>query len=538
MIDDGPDRRRPIAQQRGTPVTHTILDRTREALSTGLAVPLDAPLLATGISKSFPGVHAVRDVDFDLRAAEIHGLVGANGAGKSTFIRVLAGATRPDKGSIAINGRPRGFDDPREARIAGVAIIYQELTIVPEMTALSNVFLGSLMHAGPFISRRRMRRRYHELSQSVGLSVPPHRKAGALSVASQQMLEIMRALQARHNVLIMDEPTASLGPVERERLYALMRRLRAEGTSIIFISHDLDEVLLLCDRVSVMRDGRLVATNAAADWTKASLVQGMLGDIEIMAASHRPIGNRPEVLRVAGLSAGRQVADVGFTLHCGEVLGIAGLVGAGRTEILRALAGVDPSATGKIRIDDVERPLPRHVREAVALGIALVPEDRKTQGLVLGRTAASNILLADLDAVSTAKVLRRATLRHTARSLARRVGYSLARLDTTARTLSGGNQQKLVIGKWLHRQPRILLLDEPTRGIDVGSKQEIFRTIRDLADGGMSVVLVSSDLEEIVDNCDAVMVIARGRRIGMLCRAEASVRRILDLIFAVEGLAD
>jgi ABC-type sugar transport system ATPase subunit len=487
------------------------------------------------VSKSFPGVRALHRVSFDLLRGEVHGLVGANGAGKSTLIRILAGATAPDEGTIEVQGEPLAITNPRQVRAAGIAAIYQELTIVPEMSAMSNVFLGAVPAKGGITDRRRMERRFAELASRMGLSIGSHEKAGALPVAGQQMIEILRAVHADHSVLIMDEPTAPLGPFERSKLYDLIGRLRANGTSIIFISHDLDEVLALCDRVSVMRDGELNMTETAKSLSKDRLVTAMLGDFRAPPARDGLAQRGREIVAVRDLTVEGRVAGVSFALHEGEVLGIAGLVGSGRTELLRAIAGADSAAAGTLVVDGAIRPLPRDVREAIALGIALAPEDRKHQGLVLGRNALSNLTITDLAAVAFGPVIDESRRTRCARRVANDVGFDTKRLGAAAGTLSGGNQQKLVIGKWLHRRPRVLLLDEPTRGIDIGAKQEIFRTIRHLTKEKMAVVLVSSDLEEVVEHADTVLVMARGAQIAVLDGAEASVERILKLIFAIEG---
>jgi len=487
------------------------------------------------LTKSFPGVHALRDVSLEVQAGEVHGLVGANGAGKSTLIRILSGAHEADSGEIVVNGRPIIAHHARHLRDAGVAAIYQELNIVPEMSALSNVFLGAPLRRGPLTNRRAMRTRFAALAERTGATFPAEARAGTLSVANKQLIEIMRALEARHTVLIMDEPTAPLGPAERGRLYDVVARLKAEGTAIIFISHDLDEVLRLCDRVSVMRDGRLVQSWTADRWTKPTLVTAMLGDIRTTPPRDHTRHGATELLRVENLTAAGWVAGISFTLREGEILGIAGLVGAGRTEILRALAGADPLARGGITLFDHEIRVPRSIRETIGRGIVLAPEERKTQGLVLGRDGTANLTLTKLAAIAMGPFISDARRARTAHALAKSVGFDPMRLRSDARNLSGGNQQKLVLGKWLHRQPRILLLDEPTRGIDVGAKHEIFSTIRALADRGMGVVLVSSDLEEIVENADRVLVVARGEQIGLLDHHDVSVARILNLIFAVEG---
>ncbi len=495
----------------------------------------DAAIAVRNVSKSFPGVHALRNVTLNVQAGEIHGLVGANGAGKSTLIRILSGAHAADSGEVIVNGQPIVAGQTRRLRDAGVAAIYQELNIVPEMSAVSNVFLGAPLRRGPLTDRRRMRTRFAELAARTGATFPAEAKAGGLSVANKQLVEIMRAVQARHSVLIMDEPTAPLGPAERGRLYELVGRLKAEGTAIIFISHDLDEILRLCDRVSVMRDGRLVQSALASGWTKPGLVSAMLGEIRTPPPRDHSRHGVTELLRVENISAAGWVSGISFALREGEILGIAGLVGAGRTEILRAIAGADPLAHGRLTLAGTASDMPRDVRDAISRGIVLAPEERKTQGLVLGRNGIANLTLADLTAVAAGPLISRDRQARTAEALAQSVGFDPARLGSDAGNLSGGNQQKLVLGKWLHRQPRVLLLDEPTRGIDVGAKQEIFATIRRLADRGMGVILVSSDLEEVVEHADTVLVLARGRQIELLSRRDASVARILNLIFAVEG---
>jgi ABC-type sugar transport system ATPase subunit len=486
------------------------------------------------VSKNFPGVQALRDVSFELLAGEVHGLVGANGAGKSTMIRMLSGASTPDSGEIEVGGAPLLNDNPRHLRAAGISAIYQELTIIPEMTALSNAFLGAAPSRWGFTDLARMRERYAELCSWMGVAIRPSVKAGTLPIASQQMLEIMRAVLADGRVLIMDEPTAPLGPFERERLYNLIGRLRARGVAIIFISHDLDEVLQLCDRISVMREGRLVTTRQASLWSKDSLVQAMLGDTHIERAAPRAAQKRPPMMSVQRLAVPDRVVDISFDLAAGEVVGIAGLVGAGRSEVLRAIAGAEPGSSGYLELDGAVLPWPQDVRSAIARGVVMAPEDRKRQGLVLTRSALANLVLSDLGAVSRGPLIDSKLRRRVGEDLARGLGFNPARLDAEALTLSGGNQQKLVIGKWLHRKPRVLLLDEPTRGIDLGAKQEIFQAIRRLSDQGMSVILVSSDLEEVVEHSDRVLVMTRGRQIATLEAAEASVERILNLIFAVE----
>jgi ABC-type sugar transport system ATPase subunit len=494
-------------------------------------------LRAQGIHKSFPGVRALHDVDFQLRAGEVHGLVGENGAGKSTLVKIIMGAYDADAGRVEAFGHEVRHGDPRARRRAGIAAIHQDLTIVPEMSAAANVFLGRPPRRGPFVSRADAQRAFRQLTGRLGLTIDPGVRAASLSLANQQMLEIMRALAADHRILIMDEPTAALGPTERERLYATIRGLREDGVATVYVSHNLDEALALCDRVSVMRDGELVATNRAERWTKERLVTAMLGHVVLKPPPRRRTIAAQDALRVEGLSVPGVLDDVSFALHGGEILGLGGLVGSGRTELLRALAGAGPAAGGRLFVAGQERPWPRTVRSALALGIALAPEERKSQGLVLSLSAAANVSLTDLASVAAGPVLRERRRLRRAAQIMRPLAFDASRLREPTGSFSGGNQQKLVVGKWLHRRPGVLLMDEFTRGIDVGAKAEMLAMIRRLAAEGMSIIIVSSELEELVEGADRILVLARGRLIGELEHDAASVERILRLVFAVQERA-
>ena len=491
-------------------------------------------LRATGISKSFPGTQALEDVNFELLDGEIHGLVGENGAGKTTLVKIITGAYAADAGSVEVFGERLEPGDPRAHKRAGIAAIYQDLTIVPGMSVAGNVFLGRPRRVGPFVSRALTHRDFEELTNRTGVAIDPDAKAGSLPVATRQMLEIMRALAANHRILIMDEPTSSLGPAETERLYEVIRALRQEGVSTVYISHDLDEVLAQCDRVSVMRDGRLVATEDVRSWTKHGLVVAMLGHSLRKPPDHRRPTGGSEVLRVAGLTIPGTVEDVAFTLRRGEILGIAGLVGSGRTELLRALAGAEPTARGRLFVNGNEVSWPRTVRAALKLGIALTPEDRKSEGVHSSLSAAANITLSDMAAVARGPLLSERRQFGRAEEVARGVGFDVSRLRSPAQIFSGGNQQKLVIAKWLHRRPDVLLMDEFARGIDIGAKAELLTVMTKLADDGLSLIVVSSEFKDVVDVADRVLVLARGRLIGELRGHEASVERILRLVFAVE----
>ncbi len=495
------------------------------------------PVRVRSLSKAFPGVQALSEVDFDLHAGEIHGLVGQNGAGKSTLVKILTGAYGPNSGTVEIFGRKMAAHDPRAQQRAGIAAIYQELIVVPDMSATSNVFLGRPIRRGLLVARRPMERRFREIAAELGVDIDPGARAGSLSIANQQTIEIMRALVADHRILIMDEPTASLGPHERERLYEIVRRLCETGTQVIYISHDLDEVLALCDRISVMRDGKLVATDAASAWAKEKLVNAMLGTVARKPPSRHHRDHTEQLLRAEGVTVPGVLEDVSFALHKGEILGVAGLVGSGRTELLRALAGAQPGASGRISLDGREQALPKSIRRALALGIALAPEDRKEQGLVLSLNGIANVTMTDMRAIASGPILRHGRRKAAAEGVAGSLAFDPRRLSSLVSTLSGGNQQKLVVGKWLHRRPRILLMDEPTRGIDVGAKAEMFSVMRQLADDGMGIVMVSSELEEVVEVADSVLVLAKGRQVAMLERSEATLERVLNLAFAVEAEA-
>lgn len=489
------------------------------------------PVRLLNVSKSFPGVAALRDVTLDILAGETHGLVGENGAGKSTLIKIIAGAYPPDQGSVEIFGRHIDDADPRAHRKAGISVLYQERSIVPDLSAAANAFLGKPKHWGPFISGRETRHQFKELSSRLGADIDPNSPAGSLSVANQQLLEIMRALNSDHRILILDEPTTALGAPERERLYGIVNDLRQRGFAVIFISHDLDEILTVCDRVTVMRDGEVVETKPVGGWSKQGLVDAMLGGSKL----HRNLARQPALhapaLSVRDLSIQGFVKGISFTLHKGEILGIAGLIGSGRTEMLRALAGLDGGADGSLEIDGCAKPWPRSVAQALEYGIALAPEDRRQQGLVLGLSAAENVTLTNLKATSVGGFVSSRLVFEHASNVMRGLGFNLARLKQPTQTLSGGNQQKLVIGKWLYRHPEVLLLDEPTQGIDIGAKAEMFNVIAELANRGTAIIFVSSEFEEVVDVADRILVIGHGRTLGILERTNASVKTILELLF-------
>ena len=503
----------------------------------GEAERLPAAVRAEGVVKSFAGVQALRGVDFGLAMGEFHGLVGENGAGTSTLAKIISGAYSADAGALWVNGALLASGSPRVHADAGIAMVYQEPKLVPNLTAAENVFLGKAMRRGPFVARRAAMSRLREIAEVVGIEIDPAVKAGELTLAKQRMLDVIRGLDSGAKILIMDEPSAALGPVERDSLYRTIERLREAKVSILYISHDLDEVFRLSDRITVMRDGSIVATRRAPEWTSNALVEAMLGRDFVVPKRHRAerqTETATEILRVEGLKVPGALEGVDLTLRKGEVLGIAGLVGSGRSTLLRALAGAEPKAAGKLLLEGKEVRWPVTVRGGLRYGIGLSPEDRRRYGLVLGLSGAVNASLTNTRAVSQASFVRTRKLMKYATELLAPLAFDPARLKVAAAFLSGGNQQKLVVGRTLGGGPKIVLLDEPTAGIDIGAKSEMFGIIDRLASQGLSVLFASSELEEVVEISDRILVIGRGRSLGILEGERCSVREILELAFGVE----
>lgn len=474
---------------------------------------------ARGLCKSFPGVRAVDDVSLSLMRGEVHGLVGENGAGKSTFVKMLSGARSPDAGEIFMDGRAVQISTPVAARMLGVAAIYQEPNIVPRLSPVANMFLGQVPSRLRWLrDERAMRQRFRHWCEVLGVELPETGPAARLSIGAQQSVEIMRALERDARVIIMDEPTAALSRVEVAALHRAIDVLLRRGAAILLISHKLEEVIELSEVITVMRDGRKVTETRAAETDVGSLVDAMLGRrfegaLERARSQHRHQRERiarPTRLKVHGLTVRGTLSNISLHVGRGEILGIAGLVGAGRTTLLRSIAGLERSARGALEVDGVSVIWPSTARRAQRLGITLAPEDRRRQGLVLGRSGAENVILSSLRRVGTARFATRRTAIRAARDTTSRVGFAQDRLTAPAGTLSGGNQQKLVLAKCLRAQPRILLVDEPARGIDVGAKAEIFALIQDLSKQGMGVIIVSEELEELVAFADRIVVMCNG----------------------------
>jgi ABC-type sugar transport system ATPase subunit len=499
------------------------------------------------VTRNYGETRAVRGVTMDLATAgQIHALVGENGAGKSTCLGMAAGRVAPSSGRIRVDGADLTPGSPRAAKRLGVHAIYQELTILPALTPEANVYLGQDLSAGGWLRERAMRRSYEELCERVGVAPAPSTRAGGLSVADQQTLEILRALVSDARCVLFDEPTASLAQAEREMLFTTMHDLRTKGLALTLVSHNLDEVAEHSDTITVFRDGRIVESRPAVDWSKREIVAAMLGDhtrgAALAAGEHhrRPkaMTSTETVLQVQNLHSPGVLRDVSFDLRRGEVVGIAGLVGSGRTSILRALAGLDPAATGQVRTthDGVTR-VPRSAAEARRRGISLQPEDRKGQGLLLNSNGRDNIALGEWGkGIARWSFISDSRLAGKVAAAAKAVGFNTGRLGEPVRQLSGGNQQKLMIARWIHATHPILLADEPTRGVDVGAKAEILVALQEIVESGRSMIVVSSELEEVIGLSDRVLVVRDGSVIGLLDSAEQTItaERILQLIFDTE----
>ncbi len=471
-----------------------------------------------GIVKRFGGTQAVDDVSISVVPGEVHGLVGENGAGKSTLMRVLAGVLTPTEGEVLIGGQPLDPGDTRAALDAGVSLVHQELSLVPEMTVAENILLGSTPTRAGVIDGRTQRRIARAALEEIGVTVDLDEPISRLSVAMRQFVEIARAIARQPRVLILDEPTATLTPAETDHLLATLQRLADTDLAILYISHRIPEIFALCDRVTVLRDGKLVIADEIGNYTPDSMVKHMVGRELQLDMEHRRV--EPEhgevMLSARGLKA-PDVNDVDLDVRAGEIVGLGGLVGAGRTEIVRAMLGADPRTGGEttVTLDGRRRRIGGY-RSAVHAGIAYIPEERRTDGLSLTMTVSDNIALPNRSSLSKGFVLQRRRIAEFARSLAETVNLRPPEIEREVGQFSGGNQQKVVIAKWLGRRPDVIVLDEPTRGVDVGAKAEIHRLIRELADDGAAVLVVSSDLPELLELSDTIHVVRDGRIVGVL----------------------
>ena len=489
--------------------------------------PAPPALELSRVVKSFGAVVALRSGTIALEQGSIHALIGENGAGKSTLVKIIAGLYRRDGGEFLLRGESVDFHTTAQSKAAGIAVIYQEPTLFPDLTVTENIFMGR-QPTNRFgrIDRKAMRAEATEIFTRLGVSIDPDRITEGLSIADQQIIEIAKAISLDARVLIMDEPTAALSGVEVERLFAVARSLRDEGRALMFISHRFDEVFALCDTVTVMRDGSYIATQAIAETSVDELVRQMVGrDVaELFPKLPAQIGE--EVLVVEGLTRTGVFHDVSFSVRAGEIVGLAGLVGAGRSEVARAVFGVDPYESGSVRVEG--RRLPKgNPRVAMARGLALVPEDRRKQGLVLDSSVSRNVTLAIRTSLAKAGLLTSRTENAAAALWSSRLEVKTAALDAETGTLSGGNQQKVVLGKWLATQPKVLIVDEPTRGIDVGTKSEVHRLLSELAQQGMAILMISSELPEVLGMADRVLVMREGWLTGEFPRSEATPEAVM-----------
>jgi ribose transport system ATP-binding protein len=481
-------------------------------------------LSISGIGKSYPGVQALSDVGLEFRKGELHALVGENGAGKSTLSKILAGLEKPDVGRMVFKEADYSPAGKREAEALGIRMVMQELNLIPTLSVAENIFLNRLPSRAGVIKRKELEIEAQKVIGQVGLKgIDPAALVGALGVGQQQMVEIAAGLSRRCELLILDEPTAALTDSERELLFAQLGKLKAEGVCIVYISHRMEEIKRISDRVTILRDGIVRGTRNTADVDTPEIIHLMVGrDMEdALPSKAREKGKR--ALRVEGLSRGGKVRDVSFELFKGEILGFAGMMGSGRTELLRLIFGADRRDSGNIYLYDSEIPEKlRSPRDAVRTGMALLTEDRKEQGLLLPLPVSVNTSLARMEGVSSRGWINAAKERAVAEDFADRLSVKCHSVNQPVKTLSGGNQQKVVMAKWLYRDPGILMFDEPTRGIDVGAKFEIYSMLMELAEQGRAIIMVSSDMPELLSVCDRIAVMSNGLLAGMFNRGEWS----------------
>ncbi len=499
--------------------------------------PATPALELSRVVKSFGPVVALRSGSLTLQKGSIHALIGENGAGKSTLVKIVAGLYRRDAGDFRLEGDPVDFHSTAQSKAAGIAVIYQEPTLFPDLSVTENIFMGR-QPTGRLgrIDRKAMRQEATEIFERLGVRIDPDRLTEGLSIADQQIIEIAKAISLDARVLIMDEPTAALSGVEVERLFAVARQLRDEGRALVFISHRFDEVFELCDTVTVMRDGSYIDTMPIAETSVDDLVRLMVGrDVtEMFPKLEAEIGD--DVLVVEGLNQKGVFKNISFSVRSGEIVGLAGLVGAGRSEVVRAIFGVDPYESGTVKVNG--KVLPKdNPRAAMAEGVALVPEDRRKQGQVLDQSVALNITMAIRNRLAKAGLIWSSIENEAAAIWASRLEVKTAALDAEGGTLSGGNQQKVVLAKWLASNPKVLIIDEPTRGIDVGTKAEVHRLISKLAQEGLAILMISSELPEVLGMADRVLVMRAGEITGEFDRSEATPEAVMFAATAEEDVA-
>lgn len=484
------------------------------------------------ITKTFPGVTALKNVSINIKKGVVHSIVGENGAGKSTMMKIINGMYQPTSGEIFVDGKKCIFNSPSESEEAGIAMIYQELQFVPQLTAAENLFVGRHPRKGPggiFVDWKELNRRAKSLLEEEGIAYDPDTKVGNLSVSDIQMLEIIKVVSLSAKVVIMDEPTSSLSHDESERLFKKINELRDKGVTVVYISHRMEEVFRLSDYISIMRDGELIDTKPAAELDHAKVIRMMVGREMSQTYPKEAVAMGDVCLEVKNLKLNDKMKDINFYSRKGEVVGFAGMVGAGRTEVARAVAGLDRFQSGQIYVNGQEVKI-HSVMDAIKSGIMTVTEDRRRSGYVGIRSVKDNIALPNLDSFATLKIFvdgKKET--EQTRKMAKRLNVKTASMATQLYTLSGGNQQKVILAKWLLRNPKVLILDEPTRGIDVGAKYEIYKLITEMIKEGMSIVLISSELPELLGMCDRIYVMRNGKMEGELQKDEISSEAVMRL---------
>jgi len=484
-------------------------------------------LTLKNITKEFPGVKALDDVTINIERGTIHGLVGENGAGKSTLIKVLAGIYQPNKGEIILDGKPCRFNSPIEARRAGISVVHQEIKLAEPLSVAENMFLGNVQLKNGLVDWKGMRRRAQEIVEDLGMDIDINAQVSSLTVAKKQIVEIMHAINNNSRILIMDEPSAVLTDRELEVMFRIVKQLRDKGITIIYISHRLDEIFGLCSNVSVLRDGRHIDTIPVASVDRQGLINMMVGR-EMGQEYPKEVGNvGGTILEVKNLSRGI-LQDISFEVKSGEVFGISGLVGAGRTELARAILGIDKPESGEVYVRG-KKVHYRTFADAIRDGLGLIPEDRKLQGLVQIMSVKRNTTLVNMKRVLHAGVISSSLEEKLSKEYADKLHVVTPSMETEVQYLSGGNQQKVVIAKWLFQNSEILFLDEPTRGIDVGAKAEIYRLINRMAKEGKTIIMISSEMPELLGMCDRIMVMHEGHKMGELNAAEATQAKIMAL---------
>jgi rhamnose transport system ATP-binding protein len=497
----------------------------------------DSPQIeCIGVTKRFGGTVALDDVSVKIERGTVHAIVGENGAGKSTFGKAIAGVHTPDEGTIRLDGNPVELKSPHAALKHSITMVAQELSLLPGRSVVENVYLGIEAGRGPFLSAAEDLKRYTQLVEQHGLNLDPHARVGGLSVAEQQKAEILRALAREAQIIIMDEPTARLSSDEAKSLVATIRQLADRGVTVIFVSHFLDEVLEVADNITVMRNGRVIRTGPAAAETKSSLIEGMVGrSLDAAFPKRRPVADAaPKVLEVDSLGRAGAFHDVSFTIRAGEIVVLAGLVGSGRSEVARAVFGADRPTSGSMKLNGAEH-APRSPKHAIKSGVGMIPEARRDQAIFMQRTVGENISLAHLDEFTTAGIVRTSDEGPAAAGAASDVNLSGGTTSSVMNELSGGNQQKSIFARWLISTPKLLIADEPTRGVDVGAKLGIYELIVRLAEEGLAMLIVSSEIEEVLGIAHRVLVMRQGRLVGELNGATATDNDVMELAFGLEA---